>query len=88
MVLVGAAYGTLWETGALNRVWSWLVVGNVDARGLFREMVAAILGRGPLPVGRLFLAVRRRCGVPDTRAPDLDAVGILTALRLPADSTR
>ena len=23
MVLVGAAYGTLWETGALNRVWSW-----------------------------------------------------------------
>jgi putative membrane protein len=57
MVLVGAAYGTLWETGALNRVWSWLVVGNVDARGLFREMVAALLGRGPLPVGRVFLAL-------------------------------
>ncbi len=57
MVLVGAAYGALWETGALNRVWSWLVVGNVDVRGLFREMVAALLGRGPLPVGRVFLAL-------------------------------
>ena len=57
MVLVAAAYGTLWETGALNRVWSWLVVGNVDARGLLREMVAALLGRGPLPLGRVFLAL-------------------------------
>ncbi len=57
MVLVGAAYGTLWETGALNRVWSWLFEGNVDARGLLREVVAAVLGRGPLPVGRVLLAL-------------------------------
>jgi putative membrane protein len=57
LVLVGAAYGTLFETGALNRVWSWLVVGNVDARGLLREMVAALLGRGALPLGRVFLAL-------------------------------
>ena len=57
MVLVGAAYGTLWETGALNRVWSWLLEYNVDARGLFREVAAALLGRGPLPVGRVFLAL-------------------------------
>ena len=57
MVLVGAAYGALWETGALNRVWSWFVVGTVDVRGLFREMAAALLGRGPLPVGRVFLAL-------------------------------
>ena len=57
MVLVGAAYGTLWETGALNGVWSWLFEGNVDARGLLREVAAAVLGRGPLPVGRVSLAL-------------------------------
>jgi putative membrane protein len=57
MVLVGAAYGTLWEAGALNGVWSWLFEGNVDARGLLRELAAAMLGRGPLPVGRVSLAL-------------------------------
>ena len=57
MVLVGAAYGALWETGALNRIWSWLLAYNVDARGLMREVAAALLGRGPLPVGRVLLAL-------------------------------
>jgi putative membrane protein len=57
MVLVGAAYGTLWETGALNRAWSWLFDGSIDARGLLREIAEALLGRGPLPVGRVLLAV-------------------------------
>ena len=57
MVLVGAAYGALWEAGALNRVWSWLFEGSIDARGLFREVLAAVIGNAPLPVARVFLAL-------------------------------
>lgn len=57
MVLVGAAYGALWEAGAMNRVWSWLFDGSVDARGLFREVLAFLTGSAPLPLGRLVLAL-------------------------------
>jgi putative membrane protein len=57
MVLVGAAYGALWEAGALNRAWSWIFDGSVDARGLFREVMAFLVGTAPLPAGRLFLAL-------------------------------
>jgi putative membrane protein len=57
LVLVGAAYGALWEAGALNRAWSWLSDGTVDARGLLREVLAFAAGGAPLPVGRLFLAL-------------------------------
>lgn len=57
MVLVGAAYGALWEAGALNWIWSWFFPGDVDARGLFRDILAALLGRSPLPVGRLLMAL-------------------------------
>ncbi|MCC7178483.1 MAG: PH domain-containing protein [Acidobacteria bacterium] len=55
VVLVGAAYGALWESGAMNRVWSWLFAGTIDARGLIREVLAFVVGSGPLPTGRLVL---------------------------------
>lgn len=54
-MLVGAAYGALWESGAMNRVWSWLFAGTIDARGLIREVLAFVVGSGPLPTGRLVL---------------------------------
>ncbi len=57
MVLVGAAYGALWEAGAMNRFYSWFFDGSVDARGVFREVLAFVTGSAPLPVGRLFLAL-------------------------------
>ena len=57
MVLVGAAYGALWEAGAMNRFYGWFFDGGVDARGLFREVLAFVTGSAPLPVGRLFLAL-------------------------------
>jgi putative membrane protein len=57
MVLVGAAYGALWESGLMNWIWSGLFERTVDARGLFREVGAFLLGRGPLPAGRLALAL-------------------------------
>ena len=57
MVLVGAAYGALWEAGMMNWFWSSLFEGTIDARGLFREVAAFLLGRGPLPASRLALAL-------------------------------
>ena len=57
MVLMGAAYGALWESGLMNQLGSRLFQGTFDARGLFREFAAFILGRGPLPAGRLALAL-------------------------------
>lgn len=57
MVLVGAAYGALWESGALNRFYSWIFAGSVDARGLFREVLAFLAGRGTFPTGRLLVAL-------------------------------
>jgi len=57
LVLVGAAYGALWETGAMNRVYGWFFDGGVDARGLIREVLAFMIGTGPLPAGRLLLAL-------------------------------
>ncbi len=55
VVLVGAAYGALWESGAMNRVFGWLFAGSIDARGLIREVLAFVVGSGPLPTGRLVL---------------------------------
>jgi putative membrane protein len=57
MVLVGAAYGALWEAGMMNWFWSSLFEGTIDARGLFREVAAFLVGRGPLPASRLALAL-------------------------------
>jgi putative membrane protein len=57
MVLVGAAYGALWESGLMNWMWSGLFARTIDARGLFREVGAFLVGRGPLPAGRLALAL-------------------------------
>lgn len=56
MVLVGAAYGALWEAGVLNSVWERMFSVDVDVRGLMREVVAAVFGGAPLPAGRLALA--------------------------------
>jgi len=57
MVLMGAAYGALWESGLMDWVWSGFFAGTIDARGLFREIAAFLLGRGPLPLGRVALAL-------------------------------
>lgn len=57
MVLVGAAYGALWEAGVMDRIWNRLFDDAIDLRGLGREVLAAFFGRAPLPTGRLMLAL-------------------------------
>jgi putative membrane protein len=57
LVIVGAAYGAMWEAGILDMVWARLFDVDVDARGFFRELVRALTGRAPLPAGRIALGL-------------------------------
>lgn len=57
LVLMGALYGILWETGLMNRLWGVMLDDAIDVRGLFRQLTAFVLGRGPLPTGHLALAL-------------------------------
>jgi putative membrane protein len=56
MVLVGAAYGALWEAGIPNAVWERVFSVDVDMSGLMREVGAFVLRGAPMPAGRLALA--------------------------------
>ena len=57
MVLIGAAYGFLWESGWLGRVSDGLFGGQSFGRGILRDMAAAVFEGGPWPAGRLAIAV-------------------------------
>jgi putative membrane protein len=57
MVIVGAAYGAMWEIGILDMLWSRVFDVDMDARGFFRELFAALTGRAPLPAGRIALGL-------------------------------
>lgn len=57
LVLIGALYGVLWETGLMNRFWGGFLDEAIDLRGLFRQLAAFVLGRGALPLGHLALAL-------------------------------
>lgn len=68
-VIVAAAFGALWEIGLLEGVMDGGYVEQATQRGLARDVAAAFLGRGGLPVGRIALAL-------------LAFVGLLLAVRL------
>jgi putative membrane protein len=54
MVLIGAAYGVLWETGIANRIWGMLFGPNNIGRGFFRNLIRGIFDEAvPLPIGSL-----------------------------------
>jgi putative membrane protein len=55
MILIGAAFGALWETG-LGRMFEPLV-GSRVSRGFFRDLVRAIFDDGPLPIVQLVILV-------------------------------
>jgi len=58
MVLVGAAYGALWETGILGGAWDRFSGGTeFIGRGFFRDLIRAVVDDGPLPVGRIGIAL-------------------------------
>jgi putative membrane protein len=41
----------------MNRLWSGVLEDAIDVRGLFRQLAAFVLGRAPLPVTQLALAL-------------------------------
>ena len=59
MVLIGAAYGLMWEAG-LGRIFDPLV-GSTVGRGFFRNLFRAIFDGGPLPVFQLAILL---AGIP------------------------
>jgi putative membrane protein len=63
MVIVGAAFGLLWEFGLFDRTMDMIFGDNASGRGLVRQVVRAIFAGGAWPVGQVlqmalvFLAV-------------------------------
>jgi putative membrane protein len=55
MILIGAAFGALWETG-LGRMFEPLV-GSTVSRGFFRDLFRAIFDDGPLPIVQIVILV-------------------------------
>lgn len=53
LVIVGAAYGVLWETGFLDRIFGLLFRNEQFGRGLMRDVAAAFFADGAWPVARL-----------------------------------
>ncbi len=57
LVVVGAAYGALWELGVVNRLWD-LVPGAGDyGRGLVGTLLGGLFGGEPVPLGLALLAL-------------------------------
>jgi putative membrane protein len=61
MVLIGALYGVLWETGLLNQAMGSLAGGGPVGRGFFRDVFRALFDGGPLPLGQVGIAVGGLC---------------------------
>lgn len=54
MVLIGAAFGALWETGIANRIMGPVFGGtNAVGRSLFRDLFRPFVDGGPLPWQRI-----------------------------------
>ncbi len=57
VVVLGAAFGLLWELGLLDRLSDQLFGGRVSARGVVRELFGALFGRGDPPFGKIALSL-------------------------------
>jgi putative membrane protein len=58
LVIIGAVYGALWETGFLDRVWTRLFgTAQTFGRGFFRDVLAAVFTGRPLPLSRIAIAM-------------------------------
>ena len=62
MVLIGAGYGLMWETGVLGQLrdtalGSLFRGNNSVGRGFFRDLVRSFFDGGPLPINRLGIAL-------------------------------
>jgi putative membrane protein len=64
LVLIGLAYGALWETGILESVAERFFGGaEAFSRSVFRDLFRAFAGGGPLPLGSIALAMGGLAGL-------------------------
>lgn len=61
-IVLAAAFGLLWELGLVDRLTDRFFDDDTAGRGLARDLLAALLGRGALPLGRIALAVAAFAG--------------------------
>jgi putative membrane protein len=57
MVIVGAAFGLLWELGLFDRTMDMIFGDNASGRGLARRVFRAVFDGGPWPVGQVLQMV-------------------------------
>ncbi len=57
LVIVGAAFGILWEFGLFDPMFELILGENVSGRGLIRQVVRGLGGGGGVPVGHLVLGI-------------------------------
>ena len=57
MLVVGALFGLVWETGLFDRISSVLFGGEIQGRGVVRQMARAMFGGSIPPIGRIGLTV-------------------------------
>jgi putative membrane protein len=63
LVLIGAGYGFLWESGWIDRSFRGLAGSGSFGRGLARDLALAVFDNRPWPLGRLSLAILGLAGV-------------------------
>jgi putative membrane protein len=56
LVVIGAAYGVLWELGLLERVWQQVFEGGWFGKGFVRSLVLSLFNGGAVPWRQLALA--------------------------------
>jgi putative membrane protein len=57
LVIIGAVYGLLWESGILGAIWTSVFGSGAYSRGLVRGMIRSAVSGGGIPIAQIALAV-------------------------------
>lgn len=55
LVLIGAAYGAMWESGIMRGFWEYIGRDTIS-QGFFRQLARAFFDGGPIPIASISLA--------------------------------
>lgn len=57
LVLIGAAYGVMWESGVFEGFWNRLFGAETFGRGFSRDLIGGVVERQELPLGAIAVAM-------------------------------
>jgi putative membrane protein len=57
LIVIGALFGIVWETGLVDRVTTWISGGPVAGGGVARQLVRAMFGQGMAPLRKIAMTV-------------------------------